>query len=31
MWRLREAAIIAGESLAKFLEGVVQPLYEAHH
>lgn len=29
MWRLREAAIIAGGNLAKFLEGVIVQLYEA--
>lgn len=29
MWRLREAAIVAGVNLANFLEGVVVQLYEA--
>ena len=31
MWRLREAAFTAGETLAEFLQGIVLQLYEAHH
>ena len=31
MWRLREAAQVASDQLANFLDGVIRQLYAAHH